>query len=100
MRYSISGDRIQKPVNVYALDKASYACETVKFKNLLSEQLAVAAMSQNGYGDAVAAVAAVPTTYEIQMRSLAAKSVIRTQGQCDRRKTITSRKDVMLDYGG
>lgn len=99
MRYTMSGERIQKPVNPYLLSQPSYACVAVNWRNTISDQLRVAAASQVGFGNAVEAVAAVPTAYQIQMRSLSAKSVIERDITVTG-STVTSRKDVELDYGG
>lgn len=99
MRYTLNGERIQKPVNPYLLKNAGYACVSVQWKNLISTQLRVAAASQVGFGNAVEAVAAVPTYYQVRMRSLAAKSVLEREITVTG-STVTARKDIELDYGG
>lgn len=99
VQYTLSGERVRKPVNPYRLNQGSYACHNVIWTNPISKQLRVASASQELYGNAVAAVAAVPTSYRLVMRSLAAKDVIEREVTVTG-ATITARKDIDLRFGG
>ncbi|QCL83342.1 hypothetical protein CFBP5875_01370 [Agrobacterium pusense] len=99
MQYTMNGERIQKPVNPYLLKQASYACKAVRWKNGYADQLRVAAASQVGFGNAVAAVSAVPTAYQLIMRQLTAKDVIERELTATG-ATVTARKDIDLAFAG
>lgn len=99
MSYQLGGERVSQPVNPRLLKYASYACVGVKWKNLYSDQMRVAVASQARFGDAVSAVAEIPTSYQIIMRTLTPKDVIERKVTVTG-STVTARKDINLAFGG
>ncbi|WP_313194884.1 hypothetical protein [Shinella zoogloeoides] len=99
MQYTVGGEKVSTPVKVEWLKYPGYACVAVNWTNTIGDQLRAAARTQLVYGNALEAVAAIPTTYNIRMRSLSNTDIIERKVKITG-TTVTARKDIDLAFGG
>lgn len=99
VQFTVGGDPVRAPVDVYRLGHSAYACRSVNYKMAAPEQLLIAARAEALRRSPLKAVQDNPTTFEVEMRAIDGLDLI------TRQMTVTSTvvqgpKGIDLEWSG